>query len=82
MMFQFWFEAGGWEAVQVRWEWVEAGHKVIARLVVVVGTGEFVLVAGLPGAVCLIACLEAFAYIGRTLTGLYWERKVACIVSW
>ena len=39
-------------------------------LVVFIGTGEFVLVAGLPGAVLLIAAdgLKVFAYIGRAFT--------------
>ena len=39
-------------------------------LVVFIGTGEFVLVACLPGAVCLIASdgLEVFTDIGRAST--------------
>ena len=42
-------------------------------LVVAVGTGEFVLVVGLPGDVCVIDAFDSkvSAYIRRALTCLY-----------
>ena len=42
-------------------------------LVVVLGTGEFVLVAGLPVAVCFTTVddSEVFTYIRRAFTSLY-----------
>ena len=51
-------------------------------LVVFIGTGEFVLVACLPGAVCLIASngLEVFTDIGRAPT-TFLLRTQSCMQS-